>query len=209
MNEDEIYQMEREDDPDPVDEEIHQMEREEPPRPNPNLTYQPIHPVLSQKQYNSLVGRYMTPEIGPKEIEPNTVYFDPYQKQIKFLLLPKAVPNAYTRLLPILESVKWQHCARAANGQKHGKKITVGWLPQLPGRAIGSRYYNVRTKETLDQPQLAYGLKAPVKRDGRKNAGVSPHCQPESVGDCYQCRSQSGRGRRFEPRSCSSFGTVR
>jgi hypothetical protein len=154
-------------DEEPIDDEIHEMEREEEPRRNPNLIYQPIKPVLTQKQYRDVYDCYMTTEMGPKEIEPNIVYYDPNQNegkgQVKFLLLPNAI-RPYINLHEILKRADWKHCARAANGQKHGKKITIGWLPQIPGRAKGSGYYNVRNKATLDQPQLLYGLR-PLLRE--------------------------------------------
>jgi hypothetical protein len=43
---------------------------------------------------------------------------------------------------------------RAADGQIYGRKLTLGWLPQLPGHAKQSGYHNVRTAPTLELPKL-------------------------------------------------------
>jgi hypothetical protein len=183
MNEDYFPQ-----DEEPIDDVLREMEREEQPRRNPTLELREITPVLTtKKQYRNVYDRYMTTEMGPTEIEPNIVYFDPRplnpdqnkhkrkqatfplpsqnkdEGQVKFLLLPKAL-QPYINLHEILKRADWDHCARAGNGQKRGKKITIGWLPQIPGRAKGSGYYNVRNKATLDQPQLLYGLR-PLLRE--------------------------------------------
>jgi hypothetical protein len=43
---------------------------------------------------------------------------------------------------------------READAQVHGRKLTLGWLPSLPGHSKGSRYYNMRTAHTLKQAGL-------------------------------------------------------
>jgi hypothetical protein len=147
-----------------LDAEIHRMEQEEPPQWRGDLTYQPIEPVLTDKEYRALNLCYLQPQHGPKDIQRNVVYFDPAQKQIKFLLLKNALsPKSYNQAWSVLKEADWQFCDRAANGQKHGKKITIGWLPQLPGRTEGSGYDNVRTAKTLEQPNLLHGLRSLVK----------------------------------------------
>ena len=129
-----------------------------------------ISPILTQEQYRARNLCYMTPEMGANEIEPNVIYRD--GNQIKFLLLPKALPNSHLRMLEILKNADWKNCARAANGQKHGKKITVGWLPQKAYRVAGSGYKNIRTAQTLEQPELMAGL-YPMLRE--MNVQVAEH----------------------------------
>lgn len=86
------------------------------------LVWRSISPILSAKEYGKRRLRYLTPEIGAKEIEPNIVHHD--GKQIKFLLLPDAIPAAAChRLEAALKSADLANCARAANGQKRGKKL--------------------------------------------------------------------------------------
>jgi len=163
----ELHRMEQPDpdfDPQDLDPELHQMEQEEPPQWRGDLTYQSIEPVPTDKKYRKLNHCYLQPQHGPNEIQPNVVYSDKAQKQIKFLLLKNALsPKSYNQALDVLKEADWQPCARAANGQKHGKKLTLGWLPPLPGKTAGNDYDNIRTAPTLDQPNLLHGLRSLVK----------------------------------------------
>lgn len=126
------------------------------------LAWRSISPILPDDEYKSLKLCYLTPETGAKEIEPNIVYHD--GKQIKFLLLPDAIPAAaYRRLDDALHLADWAKCDRAANGQKRGKKLTIGWYPQKPNYAKGSGYNNIRTAATLDQPGLVSALRPTLR----------------------------------------------
>ena len=158
---------------------------------SPELTERQIAPVLSDKEYRDQIkrfskrnkGRYQTPAMGKNEIEPNIVYWDWEQirqgrklikrKQIKFLLLPKALPNSSTRLLDVLERTAkaheaWKKGSRSSDGQKHGTKISIGWFPQLPGCSVGSGYYNVRTAATLEHPEIVAALFPMLKEMDQK-----------------------------------------
>src|ERR1017187_514028 len=140
-----------------------------------------VTPVLSETLAKKQNGCLQTGAMGPQEIEPCVVYWDwaeyehVYQdddlqikrkkqqrKQVKFLLLPEAIkPHAYHSADVAIRALKkkdWQACARSANGQPRGRKLTLGWLPQLPGRSVGSDYYNVRTAPTLAYPDLIAAL---------------------------------------------------
>jgi len=163
-------------DPQDLDPALHRMEQEAPPEWRTDLTYQDIEPILTIKEYRALNLCYLQPKHGPKEIQPNVVYRDKATQQIKFLLLKNALsPSAHNQALDVLMNADWQHCARAANGQKHGKKLTVGWLPPLPGKTKGHDYDNVRTAPTLDQPNLLHGLR-PLVRE--MNAKLCEYLQP-------------------------------
>ena len=144
-------------------------------------------PAISQERYKQLKEQfaYLTPEMGRNQIEPNCVYWDweedahSYQaetseglewrrekrkrKQVKFLLLPNAISSgayhkAHMALCAAYASGAMSRGSRAANGQRYGTKLTVGWYPQLPGHAEGSGYFTVRTAPTLDNPQLVSGV---------------------------------------------------
>jgi hypothetical protein len=135
-----------------------------------------------------LEWHYMTPDMGQHEIEPNVVYWDwvdeehvyqgdeiVYQgdegkfpvhretrkrKQIKFLLLPGVIPHAINhRLEMALVHADWTQCNRAANGQKNGQKLTVGWFPQREAYATKSLYTNIRAAQTLEQPHIMSALR--------------------------------------------------
>jgi hypothetical protein len=182
MNEDEIYRMERDenDDPEPIDDEIYRMEQEEPPRPHPGLTDQPINPILSEEKYEHLRGCFLLPEHGTRDIQPNTVYFEPERKQIKFLVLKGVLrdpgllsrhpyiydEDPYKRALDALGNkfTKWGDATRdSAGGQPNPRKITWGFYKQKPGHQKGNNYYSIRSKPTLEQPHLAFGLKPLVR----------------------------------------------
>lgn len=147
---------------------------------------QHVTPVLTEEKYKKLNGRskkdkiYLFPEHGPKQIEPNTLYWDwanyersyyeegsfkekitRKRKQVKFVLLPKALsPAAWLKATMAARDVKEQmrKGTRAADGQVYGGKLTLGWLPQLPGHAKKSKYDNVRTEPTLTFPKLLAAL---------------------------------------------------
>lgn len=120
-----------------------------------------ISPILSDVDYRKRELCYLTPEMGANEIEPNVVYRD--GKQIKFLVLPKALPNSYLRVLDVLQQKAqdhsgWKKGSRKADGQRRGKKITVGWFPQKPFHVAGHGYHNVRTAATLENPEILAAL---------------------------------------------------
>src|ERR1035441_10552785 len=62
------------------------------------LPIRQITPVITEKQLAKLKPPFrikqcfLTPDVGPNEIEPNVVYKD--DKQVKFLLLPKVISEA-------------------------------------------------------------------------------------------------------------------
>ena len=149
---------------------------EEPPAPI-EVTECRVKPILSEAEYKKLKFCYATPEMGRNEIAPNVVYWDwaeyehahqvevgeklgwrrekRQRKQIKFLLLQNVISNpAWLKAHIAAEESHMNKGSRAADGQKYGRKLTLGWLPQLPGYAAGSEYYNVRTAQTLYQPEL-------------------------------------------------------
>jgi hypothetical protein len=151
-------------DPELLDEDVRRMEHEEPPRPHPGLKYHAIRPVLSDRQYSDLKKCYLLPEHGAKNIEPNTVYFDPGRKQIKFLLLKSVLVDSYIRAKLALEGATWGPAAReSTTGQPHPRKITYGWYPQRPGHVAGHGFDSVRSEATLSQPALAHGLRPMVR----------------------------------------------
>jgi len=122
-----------------------------------------VTPVLTEKQYKDLDRTYLTPEHGAKEIEPNVVHWDYAQRkgkqvrQVKFLLLPNAISAAAWLKATIAAREhrgEMKKGTRAGDGQVYGKKLTLGWLPQLPGHAQKSGYHNVRTAPTLEYPRL-------------------------------------------------------
>lgn len=127
-----------------------------------------ITPVLSDAEYNKLKFCYATPEMGRKEIEPNVVYWDwaefdyayyegdevrhekRKRKQIKFLLLPSVIsPAPWLKAAEAANGCYMNKGSRAADGQKYGRKLTLGWIKlRYPG------YDNMRTAPTLEQPDL-------------------------------------------------------
>ena len=140
-----------------------------------------IIPELSDEAAKQQDGCYQTPEMGPHEIEPYVVYWDwaehehvyqdddlqtrrePQQrKQVKFLLLPEAItPAAYDSADKAIQALKWSDwktTTRAASGQRRGRKLTLGWWPQPPGRSAASGYTNVLTALTLAHPVLLAAL---------------------------------------------------
>jgi hypothetical protein len=141
--------------------------REEPPAPI-EVTEQRVQPVLTDEQYNKLKFCYATPDMTTREIEPNVVYWDwaeyehVYQdedevqrekrqrKQIKFLLLPNAVSEAaWLKAHLAAEESYMNRGGRKADGQRYGRKLTLGWIKlRYPG------YDNMRTAPTLEQPEL-------------------------------------------------------
>ena len=149
------------------------IKREDPPAPI-EVTERQIKPILTEEQYNRVKFCYATPDMADREIEPNVVYWDwneydhIYQddyfqirrekrkrKQIKFLLLPKAISEAaWLKATVAAQDSYMNKGSRKADGQKYGRKLTLGWFPQMPGYAAGSGYYNVRTAPTLEQPDL-------------------------------------------------------
>lgn len=140
-----------------------------------------VTPIVSAEDYRKLKETYLTPEHGANEIEPNILHWDwaeyeqLYQgeeivddkfvvhretrkrKQIKFLLLPRAISAA--AWLKATEAAlnyreEMRKGDRKADGGIDGRKLTLGWLPLLPGRVAGNKYTNVRTQPTLDYPHL-------------------------------------------------------
>src|SRR5258708_35496079 len=105
------------------------------------LVEKQITSKLTEKQYGDTDGCYATPDMGRNEIQPNIIYKD--GDQVKFLLLPKAIDggayhSAEQTLIAAYRSGGMNTGSRAANGQRYGKKLTIGWYPQVPGHAIGS-----------------------------------------------------------------------
>ncbi len=149
----------------------------------------------SWQQINLIPGRekrklrFLTPDMGSDEIEPNIVYWDWTEReylyidgdqverrrkkvmQIKFLLLPKSLPEAaYNQLLAALQSADWDDCQRKASGQKRGlklrygqfrpgTKLTVGFFPLNPVYVKGNGWTNIRSVPTMEQPQLMSALR--------------------------------------------------
>lgn len=148
-----------------TDVEIRQMEQEEPPVPHPGLIYQPIRPVLGESDYQALKGCFLLPEHGPRDIQPNTVYFDRERKQIKFLVLKGVLSDSYQRAEDALRRADWGNATRkSAGSQPKPRKITWGFFPQTPGHVAGNEYESIRNQATLEQPWLAQGLKPLVKK---------------------------------------------
>src|SRR5208283_797844 len=158
---------------------------DDPPTPQVEPTvlvkeWRQVIPALSEKLAKKQNGCFQTREMGPHEIEPCVVYLDlveheytyldgdipikwkKQRKQVKFLLLPEAItPAAYHSAHEAILKLKkkdWQACDRSANGQPRGRKLTLGWLPQIGGRSKRSGYYNVRTAATLAYPDLVIAL---------------------------------------------------
>jgi hypothetical protein len=177
------------------------------------LACRQIAPALEQKEYTRLKSRsvYVTSEMGRNEIEPNIVYWDwaehdvpcrdtdkgsnsfewrvekRQRKQIKFCLLPKAIPEAaYIRLLGALRSADWDDCQRGASGQrrgmralrngqfKPGTKLTVGFFPQKPGYIKGNGWTNMRSASTMEQPELMSALRPTLQFMDDKIRAVVP-----------------------------------
>ena len=155
--------------------------REDPPAPI-EVTEHRIQPVLSEAEYKKMRFCYATAEMGRNEIEPNVVYWDwaEYRSTLAKLRSARSSSGALRRnrgsksssscskmsspspaWLKAHIAVEESHMnkgSRAADGQKYGRKLTLGWLPQLPGYAAGSGYNNVRTAQTLYQPELLAAL---------------------------------------------------
>lgn len=115
----------------------------------------PVHqltPVLTDDEYKKWNRCFLTADMGCKEIEPSVVYKD--KDQIKFLLLPKAISEAaWLKALRAAQKSRLNSSSRAANGQRYGKKLTIGWIKLgYPG------YDNIITAPTLEQPKLAAAL---------------------------------------------------
>jgi hypothetical protein len=121
--------------------------RKEPPAPMV-LPERQIKPVLTDKEYSKLKFCYVTPDMGRNEIEPNIVYKD--GGQIKFLLLPEAISGAAWLKATLAARAAYPNKgSRKADGQKYGRKLTLGWMKlRYPG------YDNMRTAPTLEQPEL-------------------------------------------------------
>jgi hypothetical protein len=116
------------------------------------LPVRQITPVLSEDEYKKHNMCFLTPDLGRNEIEPNVVYKD--GKQIKFLLLPKAISEAaWLKALLAAQESSLNPSSRAANGQFYGRKLTLGWIKlRYPG------YDNIRTVPTLEQQRLVAAL---------------------------------------------------
>ena len=146
--------------------------REE-PAPPIEVTEHQIGPILSDAEYKTLNFCYATPDMGRNEIQPNVVYWDwaeydhPYQvevgedklewriekrkrKRIKFLLLPSVISSAaWLKATVAARECHMNKGTRGADGQKYGRKLTLGWIKlRYPG------YDNFRTAPTLEQPEL-------------------------------------------------------
>ena len=116
-----------------------------------------IKPDLTEEKYREHKKQfpYLRPETPTQIIEPNVVYRDAETRDIKFLLLSKAIQfGPYVTALEALQNADWQKSSRTANGQVlFGKKITVGWIKlPYPG------YDNMRTAPTMEQPRLLAAL---------------------------------------------------
>lgn len=176
------------------EDEIHQLEKDEPPRRHPGLTYQPIHPVLTDEQYKRLKGCYLQPEHGPRDIQPDTVYFDPDRKQIKFLVLKRALVDSYIRANLGLEGAKWGAATRdSAGSQPKSRKLTWGFFPQTPGHVAGHGYESIRSKPTLEQPALAYHLKPLVKAMDARLAEYLPTYYPKALEHALHAEQREGQ----------------
>ena len=129
--------------------------------------------------------------MGPKEIEPNVVYWDwnEYEhvhhdevgdrlewrsekrkrKQI-FLLLPKAVSDAaWLKATIAARESHMNKGTRAADGQKYGRKLTLGWIKlHYPG------YDDFRTAPTLEQPELLAAFYPLIREIDRLVERASP-----------------------------------
>lgn len=82
-----------------TDDEIYEMEREDETR-KCTLEEFPLTPVLSNEEYKAQILCFQTPAPPMQAIKPNVVYRD--GKQIKFLLLPKAItPSVYLKALDV------------------------------------------------------------------------------------------------------------
>jgi len=123
------------------------------------LPEQQIKPVLTEDQLDKLKppfcikSCFLTPDAGPKEIEPNVVYKD--GKELKFLLLPKGISHAawLEAHVAAMASKPQKGSRRAANAQVHGRKLTIGWI-----KNVDPRYPNMRTAPTLEHPELVAAL---------------------------------------------------
>jgi len=112
-----------------------------------------LTPIMTEKEYKDQDKCFVTPEQARHEIEPNVVYKD--GKQIKFLLLPKAISAAawLTAHVAAMASKPKKGSRRAPNAQVHGRKLTLGWIDLgLPN------YNNMRTAPTLEYPELVAAL---------------------------------------------------
>ena len=118
-----------------------------------------IKPILTEEELNNLKppfcikSCFLTPDAGPKEIEPNIRYQD--GKQLKFLLLPESISAAawLKANAAAMESKPQKGSRRRANAQVHGRKLTIGWM-----RNVDPRYPNMRTAPTLEHPELVAAL---------------------------------------------------
>jgi hypothetical protein len=132
-----------------------------------------IEPVLkNEKDYREQLDRYQLSISCPRTIEPGVVYWDweqdephaaplkrPRRKQPKFVVFPGSLsPGAYHKALCAILDLKkreWQSNSRKSSGNPRlGKKMTLGWMPQLEGHSKGNNHYDVRTAPTIAQPQL-------------------------------------------------------
>jgi hypothetical protein len=176
-----------------------------------------VTPRLTDEDYSKLKLCYMTPEMGRDEIEPNVAYWDwneyehVYQdddleirretknrKQLKFLLLPKAIDSAaWLKATIAAQKAHMSRGSRAANGQQYGVKLTLGWLPQRPGYAEGSGYYNVRTAPTLMQPELLTAF-YPLIRDMDR---LMERAVPEYYEYAFKCAMTATRPDVRDPRT--------
>jgi len=139
------------------------------PKVHPGLKRVEIRPQITDAEYKALHGCFLLPEHGPLEAEPNTAYFtrnpETGEEHVKFLLLPDVLRNEYMGALLALENAKWGAGTRGSAGsQPHARKITYGFYPQKPGHVAGNDYHSIRTAPTLEQPNLAWGLKKFVRR---------------------------------------------
>jgi len=163
--------------------------RQEPPPPIP-VTERQLPPVLLEEKYKKLKKwfAYATPDMGRNEIEPNVAYKD--GKQLKFLLLPKAIDSAAWLKAHVAATESYPNKgSRKADGQRYGRKLTLGWLPQIDGYAKGSGYYNVRTAPTLMQPELLAALYPLIREMDR----LMERAVPEYYEYAFNCAMRATR----------------
>ena len=145
-----------------------------------------IEAILSEEDYEKQRFCYQLSSTPTQTIEPNVVYRDRNTKQIKFLLLPKAISvSPYLTALEALNEADWTKGGRTANGQVlFGKKITLGWMKlQYPG------YDNMGTAPTLEQPKLLAAVSPLVREmDSLVDANI-----PEYHNYAFTCAMTAAR----------------
>jgi hypothetical protein len=151
-----------------------------------------IEAILSEEDYEKQRFCYQLSSTPTQTIEPNVVYRDRNTRQIKFLLLPKAISvSPYLTALEALNEADWTKGGRTANGQVlFGKKITLGWMKlQYPG------YDNMRTAPTLEQPKLLAAVSPLVRKmDELVEANI-----PEYHNYAFTCAMTATRPTMYDP----------